>query len=222
MTLLEARGLHRFYRRGGRPDSEVAALKDVNLAVGAGEMVAVVGPSGAGKSTLLAMLAGLDEPDGGSVQIAGEALSHRPRVVQSRIRAQRIGVLTQASGLVDHLSLAANVSLAGSFREVPVSADDVGAVLDRLELKQLAGAYPSTLSGGETARANLAVALIGTPDVLLADEPTAEISSEEERNVLRLLRHTRSEVGATVLVTHSEAIAAAADRVLTLVDGTLR
>src|SRR4051794_1932196 len=127
MTLLEARGLHRFYRRGGRPDSEVAALKDVNLTVGAGEMVAVVGPSGAGKSTLLALLAGLDEPDGGTVQVAGEPLSHRPRSVQSRIRAQRIGILTQATGLVEHLSLAGNVSLAGSFRNASVSSEDVAA-----------------------------------------------------------------------------------------------
>lgn len=226
--VLEARGLHRFYRRG---DSEVAALKDVSFTVRPGEMVAVIGPSGSGKSTLLSLLAGLDDPDGGSVWLAGERLSHQGPARQARLRGSRIGVLTQASGLVEHLSVVANVELAASFRpraqrraalrsreQTASSLDLLGA----LGIGARARARPSTLSGGETARANLAVALAGAPTVLLADEPTAEVSREEERGILDLVTRTRPPSGATVLVTHSDAVAARADRVLELVDGRLR
>jgi putative ABC transport system ATP-binding protein len=96
-ALLEARGLHRFYRRGGE---EVAALRDVSVSVQPGELVAVVGPSGSGKSTLMNLLAGLEDPDGGSVTLAGETVSHQPANAQARLRGRLIGVLTQASGLV--------------------------------------------------------------------------------------------------------------------------
>src|SRR4051812_43373858 len=156
LPVLEARGLHRFYRRGGRVDSEVAALLDADLTVQPGELVAVVGPSGSGKSTLLGLLAGLDDPDGGSVVIAGERMSHRPPGEQSRLRGRLVGVVTQTSGLVDHLSLLDNVLLAASFRRgARVSAADVRELLDRLGLYRHS-ARPTTLSGGETARANLA------------------------------------------------------------------
>jgi putative ABC transport system ATP-binding protein len=226
--VLEARGLHRFYRRG---DEEIPALRDVSLAVGPGEMIAVVGPSGSGKSTLLNMLAGLDDPDGGSVWIDGDRFSHRGPSDQARLRGQRIGVLTQGSGLIEHLSVLRNVQLAASFRgPVPRPADighaggpaDPQELLTELGIGSRGAAAPSTLSGGETARANLAVALAGGPLVLLADEPTAEVSREEEAAILDLLRRVRPRTGGTVLVTHSATVAAAADRVLEMTDGKLR
>ncbi|GAC1610459.1 MAG: ABC transporter ATP-binding protein [Mycobacteriales bacterium] len=215
---LEARGLHRFYRRG---DTEVAALKDVSLTLRGGETVAVVGPSGSGKSTLLSLLAGLDDPDGGSVWLGQDRLSHQSPARQSRLRAQRIGILTQSSGLLEHLSVAANVRLAGSFRVDHPSAEAVQTLLASLGLAARAHSRPSTLSGGETARANLAVALIGLPAVLLADEPTAEVSSAEEHDVLELLREVRPADGGTLIVTHSTVVAATADRVVELVDGKM-
>src|SRR5882757_2983704 len=227
MTALNAQGLHRFYRRG---DSEVAALKDVSLAVEPGEMVAVVGPSGSGKSTMLSLLAGLDDPDGGGVWIGGERLSHRGPATQALLRGARIGVLTQASGLVEHLTVHGNVELAESLRrsgqrrfgEHDPRTSTPAELLAVLGLGDRARARPSTLSGGETARANLAVALAGGPAVLLADEPTAEVSRAEEAAILTLLRHIRHEHAATVLVTHSPAVARAADRVVELVDGRLQ
>lgn len=224
--VLEARGLHRFYRRG---DEEIPALRDVMCTVAPGEMVAVVGPSGSGKSTLLNVLAGLDDPDGGSVWLAGERFSHRRPADQARLRGQRIGILTQGSGLVEHLTVLENVRLAASFRGAAptpgrglTAAADLSELLTGLGIGDRARAWPSTLSGGETARANLAVALAGGPLVLLADEPTAEVSRDEEASILALLRRVRPADGATVVVTHSAAVAAAADRVLHMTDGNLR
>ncbi|MDQ1640697.1 MAG: putative transport system ATP-binding protein [Actinomycetota bacterium] len=218
-ALLEARGLHRFYRRGGE---EVAALRDVNLSVQPGELVAVVGPSGSGKSTLMNLLAGLEDPDGGSVTLAGHAVSHQPANSQARLRGRLIGVLTQTSGLVEHLDVLGNLRLAGSFRPTRPAAADLVGLLDQVGLRQRSSARPSTLSGGETARANLAVALVGNPSLLLADEPTAEVSRVEETGLLDLLRRMRPPEGATVLVTHSPAVARAADRVVHLLDGRVQ
>ncbi len=214
--VLEARGLHRFFRRGGE---EVAALRDVSLTLFPGEIVAIVGPSGSGKSTLLNMLAGLDDPDGGSVQVTGRQLSHESASVQAGLRGELIGVLTQTSGLVEHLDLLDNLRLAASFRRHPGSTAALRSLLDDVQLTERAHARPSTLSGGETARANLAVALVGGPRLLLADEPTAEVSAGEEAALLHLLRRLQPPEGATVLVTHSAAVAAAADRTVHLLDG---
>jgi putative ABC transport system ATP-binding protein len=219
VPVLQARGVHRFYRRGGRLDNEVVALRDVDLTVAAGELVAVVGPSGSGKSTLLGLLAGLDDPSGGSVWVAGERLSHRPPAEQARLRGRHIGVLTQSSGLLDHLDVLGNVVLAGSFRRPAADPGHAVALLGRLGLQDRLHARPSTLSGGETARANLAAALVGDPTVLLADEPTAEVSRAEEAAVLRLLTELRPPGSGTVVVTHSAAVARAASRVVTLIAG---
>jgi putative ABC transport system ATP-binding protein len=211
---LEACGLHRFYRRGG---SEVAALLDVSLTCAPGETVAVTGPSGSGKSTLLALLAGLDDPDGGTVHVVGERLSHRGPRTTAQLRARHVGVLTQSSGLLSHLTVLDNVRLAARLRRGrgPVPEQ----LLEELGLRQVRTALPRTLSGGETARAGLAVALAGSPSVLLADEPTAEVSLDEEQAVLDLLARHRPGSGATVIVTHSSQVAQRADRVIHLVDG---
>lgn len=214
MKPLEARGLHRFYRRGG---NEVAALLDVTLTCDAGETVAVTGPSGSGKSTLLTLLAGLDDPDGGSVHVAGRRLSHQSAAASARLRAQHVGVLTQSSGLLGHLSVIENVRFAASLRSGSGPSPD--ELLEGLGLGQVRRSNPRTLSGGETARVGLAIALAGAPAVVLADEPTAEVSSSEENTILDLLRQWRPHDGATVIVTHSAAVARHADRVMHLVDG---
>jgi putative ABC transport system ATP-binding protein len=215
-AVLEARGLHRFFRRGGE---EVAALRDVSVTLAPGELVAVVGPSGSGKSTLLNLLAGLDDPDGGSVHVDGVRLSHEPADVQARLRGRLIGVLTQTSGLLEHLDVLENLRLGASFRTSRTTTTDHLELLDAVDLTDRAHARPSTLSGGETARANLAVALAGGPRLLLADEPTAEVSTAEEASLLDLLRRIQPAVGATLVVTHSTSVARAADRTVHLVDG---
>ena len=214
MIPLQARGLHRFYRRG---ESEVAALLDVSLSCAAGETVAVTGPSGSGKSTLIGLLAGLDDPDGGSVHVAGERLSHRTAADAARLRARHVGVLTQGSALLAHLNVLDNVRFAAALRRGSGPAPE--ELLDALGLRALRRATVHTLSGGETARAGLAVALAGAPTLLLADEPTAEVSRDEEDAILGLLAQWQPAGGATVIVTHSDAVAAHADRVVHLIDG---
>ena len=214
-AVLEARELYRFFHTG---DDEVLALRGVSLAVEAGEIVAVVGPSGSGKSTLLACLAGLDEPDGGSVDVAGARMTRRPEARRALLRARHVGVLSQTGNLVDHLSLADNVLLAQRLAGRP-DRTRCQAVIDAVGLTSRAGAVPASLSGGEGARAGLAVALANDPAVLLADEPTGEVDADNERRVLTLLRERARTGTAVVVVTHSDAVAAAADRVVTLLDG---
>jgi putative ABC transport system ATP-binding protein len=214
--VIEARGLHRFYRRG---DEEVAALLDVSLQVRPGEFVAVRGPSGSGKSTLLSLLAGLDEPDGGAVYLGGHRISHRGGRDRTELRRRFVGVLTQTSGLVNHLTVRDNVLVAHRLRKGTEPGPD--ELVDAVGLSNRSGAFPPQLSGGETARAGLAVALAGSPVALLADEPTAEVSYVEEKDLLRLIRALTPADGGGVLVTHSKVVAAVADRVVDLRDGRL-
>jgi len=212
---LDAHRLYRFFHAG---DEETLALQGVSLTVCRGELVAVVGPSGSGKSTLLACLAGLDEPDGGRVLVEGERLSRRPEPERAALRAGRIGVLFQAGNLLDHLTVAQNVMLAQRVvgRPAPTRA---AALLDTLGLARRADARPGELSGGEAARAGLAVALANDPAVVLADEPTGELDSASEARVLDLLWERAAAGGAVVVATHSPAVAAVAARTVHLEDG---
>ena len=211
---LEARSLYRFYRAG---DEETLALQGVSLRLERGEFVAVAGPSGSGKSTLLACLAGMDEPDGGSVLIAGQRISHRPEPERARVRARHVGMLFQNSNLLEHLTVAQNLALV---RSLPGRAQvDRPDVLALLSLSERAAAYPGQLSGGELARAGLAMALANAPTVLLADEPTGELDSVTESQVLELLSDAAARGTAIIVASHSLAVAAAAERVVRLDDG---
>jgi putative ABC transport system ATP-binding protein len=211
---VEARSLYRFYRAG---DEETLALQGVSLTVQSGEFVTVAGPSGSGKSTLLACLAGMDNPDGGSVRIAGERISHRPEPEQARIRGCHIGMLFQDSNLFDHLTVAENVAIVRALLgRTHIESFDV---LGQLDLSDRASAYPGQLSGGELARAGLAVALANAPTALLADEPTGELDTVTEALVLGLLSEAAARGTAIVVASHSPAIAAAAARVVRLDDG---
>jgi putative ABC transport system ATP-binding protein len=213
---LQADSLYRFFHAG---DDETLALQGVSLAVQAGEVVAVTGPSGSGKSTLLACLAGLDEPDGGMVRVDGERLSRRPEEERARVRARGIGVLFQQANLVGHLSVDANVALAQGLAGDGTSAQWRAEVLERCWLTARAHARPSELSGGELARAGLAVALANDPKVLLADEPTGELDEVTARRVVDLL-HRRAAAGSAVLiVTHTPEVAAQSHREIRLRDG---
>ncbi len=214
---LQARSLYRFFRAGG---AETLALKGVSLDVAAGEMVAVVGPSGSGKSTLLLLLAGMDEPDGGTVTVQGQRQSHQDEKLQARIRAHATGILFQSGNLVPHLDLTANIELIQHLTHLHRRAS-IPDLLAMVGLDSRAHAYPNELSGGEMARAGLAVALANDPVVLLADEPTGELDGATEAGILHLLRE-RADVGmAIVVASHSPAVAAAADRVVTLTDGVV-
>jgi putative ABC transport system ATP-binding protein len=212
-----ARSLYRFFRNG---EEETLALRGVSLSIAPGELVAVVGPSGSGKSTLLSCLAGLDEPDGGAVIIVGQRMSHQPEPVRARLRADHIGILAQSGNLFEHLTVRVNLTFARAMAPSR-PARDPGELLAAVRLADRAGAYPSELSGGELARAGLAVALVNTPAVVLADEPTGELDGASEAAVVDLLS-VAAHAGAAVLVaSHSQAVAARADRIIRLDDGRL-
>ncbi|MCW2698506.1 MAG: transporter related protein [Blastococcus sp.] len=216
-AVLDARDLYRFYRAG---TEEVLALRGVSLTVGAGEVVAITGPSGSGKSTLLACLAGLDEPDGGQVWIDGELLSHRPEGERTLMRRRLVGVLRQSGNLIEHLSVRNNVRLVQSLRRRgsrPSSTAD--ELIASVQLDGRGNALPTELSGGELARAALAVALAADPLVLLADEPTGELDVTTERRVLELLHAAARRGAAVVVASHSPAVSRSADRVVRLTDG---
>jgi putative ABC transport system ATP-binding protein len=215
-AVLEAESLYRFFHAG---DDETLALQGVSLRAERGEVVAVTGPSGSGKSTLLACLAGLDVPDGGMVTIEGERLSRRPEAERARVRARLLGMLFQQENLVAHLSVAANLALV---QRLGGRAGDVarrGDLLERVGLQARAEARPSQLSGGELARAGLAVALANGPSVVLADEPTGELDEDTAAQVLGLLLEVAERGAAVLIVTHSPAVAAIAHRELALHDG---
>jgi putative ABC transport system ATP-binding protein len=212
-AVLAAKDLYRFFHTG---DEETLALRGVSIAVERGEVVAVTGPSGSGKSTLLACLAGLDEPDGGTVTIDGERLSRRSEEARATVRARRVGVLYQQVNLIAHLTVAANVAVAqalGGHGEPPAE------LLLRCGIASRAQARPHQLSGGELARAGLAVALAADPAVLLADEPTGELDDATARRVLDLLRERAASGTAVLVATHAQVVAGFADREIRLRDG---
>lgn len=213
--ILRAEELYRFYRSG---DEETKALRGVTLHADAGEVVLVNGPSGSGKSTLLACLGGLDDPDGGIVTVDGRRISHRPEAERAALRARLVGVLFQSGNLIEHLTVAANVDLAQRLagRRDRRLRDELLAALG---LSAKAGAWPSRLSGGESARAGLAVALANRPRLLLADEPTGELDQRTEAPVLRLIREQAGDHTAVVIASHSPAVRRLADRVVELRDG---
>lgn len=218
MNAIEAVELYRFYHAG---DDEIFALRGVSLELRQGELLAVMGPSGSGKSTLLACLAGLDEPDGGHVELMGQRMSRRPEPERAALRARHIGILRQSGNLFHHLTVAGNIDLQLALAGQRWERSRLNPLLHLLGLQALLVSRPGQLSGGEAARAALAVALAADPAVLLADEPTAEVDSDTAAWMLGLLVRRRNQGGAAIVVTHSSALAERCDRVLVLRDGRL-
>jgi putative ABC transport system ATP-binding protein len=213
--VLRAENVYRFYRAG---DEETLAVRGASLELSAGEVVALSGPSGSGKSTLLACLAGTDEPSGGTVWVSGARMSGRSEAARSALRARHIGTMAQSGNLLLHLTLLDNLRLA---RRIGGRRGDGGQLLEDLGIAHRAKAWPQQLSGGELARASLALALANDPAVLLADEPTGELDEATEHRLLNLVRN-RAEAGCAILVaSHSAAVRRLADRVLVLDDGQL-
>lgn len=217
MVRLEAVDLYRFYHTG---EDETLALRGVSLHVGEGEMVVVAGPSGSGKSTLLHLLAGLDDPDGGCVIVEGERLSRRNEATRARVRATKLGILLQSGNLFDHLTVEQNIRL--QLRLAGRSdVRRIDEVLVQVGLAHRRSARPAQLSGGEAARAGLAVALAPAPGILLADEPTGEVDAESEQRILQLFDDHKRDGGASLIVTHGAVVAARADRHIQLIDGRI-
>jgi putative ABC transport system ATP-binding protein len=220
---LEARELTKSYRFG---NTEVRALRGVDLRVDPGEFVAIMGPSGCGKSTLLHALGGLLKPTSGSVLVEGRELSSLSDSGRTDLRRRRIGFVFQKFNLLPALTVDGNLRLAQRISLGARSAWD-GAerrreLLDLLGLRTKLRNRPTELSGGEQQRVALARAVIHRPAILLADEPTGNLDSENSANVLAMLDRVHRELGQTVvLITHDIDVAEAAERVVLMKDGRI-
>ncbi len=199
-----------------RRHGETVVFAQVNLTVQAGEFVAVVGDSGVGKSTLLNALAGLERLDGGAVHLQGQRVDTLPEEAQALLRREHLGFVFQAFHVLPHLSVRQNVALPLMLLQRPDAAR-VQQVLDALGLGSLGERLPQQLSGGQLQRVAIARALVHRPQLILADEPTGNLDPDTAAQVMQALRQqTREQGAACVMVTHSPAAAALADRVLRL------
>jgi putative ABC transport system ATP-binding protein len=199
------------------------ALNNVSLEINDGEYVAVTGPSGCGKSTLLSILGMLDIPDGGEYWFDGQNIAGWSEVKLSELRRGRIGFIFQSFNLIEELAVDENIELALEYTRVPPLArrEQVAQMLDRLGLAHRAKHRPSQLSGGQQQRVAIARALVTKPAVLLADEPTGNLDTENGDEVMRILREINDDGTTIVMVTHSPAHAARALRTVALLDGAL-
>jgi len=200
------------------------ALREVNLFVHDGEFLAVTGPSGSGKSTLLAVLGLLDTPSSGSYLLAGTDVSDLDAYQRALIRNREIGFVFQAFNLIGDLTVNENVALPLSYRGLDTAEREerVAAVLARVGMTSRARHYPAQLSGGQQQRVAIARALVGEPSLLLADEPTGNLDTENGAVVMRLLEDLHA-AGATIcMVTHEEGCAAVAGRRLHMLDGMIQ
>ena len=214
---VSATALTRTYGEGG---SAVHALRGVSIEVPAGQFAAVMGPSGSGKSTLMHLLAGLDTPDAGAVHIAGEDITRMSDSELTRLRRKHIGFVFQSFNLLPTLSAEENVLLPLAIAGRKPERAVVDALMERMGLAERRDHKPAQLSGGQQQRVAVARALISTPTVLFADEPTGNLDSASGAGVLELLRSAVDVDGqTTVMVTHDARAAATADRVLFLADG---
>ena len=207
-------------RQYGEGDSAVHALRGVSLEIPHGQFAAVMGPSGSGKSTLMHLLAGLDTPDAGAVHIAGEDITRMSDRELTRLRRKHIGFVFQSFNLLPTLSAQENVLLPLAIAGCKPQRDVVDALMEKMGLAERRDHKPAQLSGGQQQRVAVARALIGSPTVLFAVEPTGNLDSAAGAGVLDLLRTAVDEDGqTTVMVTHDARAAAIADRVLFLADG---
>jgi len=219
--MVEARNVDKTYAANG---VRVHALRDVDLRIGRGEMVAVMGPSGSGKTTLLNCLSGLDEFDGGEVFVGGESISGMSDRKRTRFRAQKMGFIFQTYNLIPVLSAVENVELPllvaggkpGETRRRAMS------VLEKVGVPEQAHKRPSEMSGGQQQRVTVARALVNSPTIVWADEPTGALDSETSAEIVDLLVNLNREQGQTfVLVTHDASVARRAHRLVRMRDGRI-
>lgn len=214
---LSVRALTKTYGLG---EAQITVLRGLDLDVAPGELCAVMGPSGVGKSTLLNLVAGLDEPDSGSIEVLGTSLRGLDDHARTLVRRDKIGIIYQFFNLVSNLTAIENVLLPYYIAEVPPDRVAAERALERVGMAKRAQHLPSQLSGGEMQLVSIARALVRKPALVLADEPTGNVNVATGRRILALLREVLKETKSSLLmVTHNPEDAARADRVVFMKDG---
>jgi putative ABC transport system ATP-binding protein len=216
--MLTLRNLSRVYRTD---TVETTALDAIDLDIMDGEFVAIMGPSGCGKSTLLNILGLLDSPTSGSYRFGEHEVAGLSEAKLSEIRKRHIGFIFQSFNLVDELSVRENVELALLYHGIPARERRarVDAVMDKVGVGHRADHRPSQLSGGQQQRVAVARAVVGSPDLILADEPTGNLDTQHGEEVMRMLQTLNREGTTVIMVTHSPSHADYASRVVNMLDG---
>jgi putative ABC transport system ATP-binding protein len=206
----------------GRGAARVHILRKVSLAIGKGEAVGIVGPSGSGKSTLLMVMAGLERPDRGEIEIDGVRLGTLNEDALARFRGARVGIVFQSFHLIPTMTALENVAAPLELAGSPNALSRARAELDQVGLSDRTSHYPAQLSGGEQQRVALARALCPRPSLLIADEPTGNLDEATGRAIMDLLFDLPARRGATLaLVTHDPALAARCDRIIRMRSGAV-
>lgn len=220
MKILEVKNLCKTYGKG---ETEVKALNNVSFSVDKGEFVAIIGPSGSGKSTLLHILGGVDVPTSGSVIINGEDISKLNETALAIFRRRQIGLIYQFYNLIPILTVEENLTLPLRLDGRKPDERQTEYLVKTLGLENRLDHLPNQLSGGQQQRVSIGRALINNPALMLADEPTGNLDSENSKEIVSLLRKFNKEQNQTVIIiTHDERIAIAADRIIEIEDGKIK
>ena len=216
--MLSMRQLSKVYRTD---EVETTALDSIDLDIHEGEFVAIMGPSGCGKSTLLNVIGMLDSPSSGQYLFQGSDVAGLPEAELAKVRKKHIGFIFQSFNLIDELSVRENVELALLYHDMPAAERRarVDAVMDKVGIAHRARHRPSQLSGGQQQRVAVARAVVGSPAMILADEPTGNLDTAHGEEVMQMLRKLNEEGSTIVMVTHSPAHADYAGRVVNMLDG---
>jgi putative ABC transport system ATP-binding protein len=218
-TIIYVQDLRKTYRAG---EVDVHALRGVDLDVQRGEFLAVIGPSGSGKSTLFNILGGLTAPTAGDVSIDGVSLRSLTDKERTKLRQRKIGFVFQKYNLLPTLSARDNIEIAQALAGQPPKPPDFDDILTLLRIKPRLDHKPRALSGGEQQRVAIARALVNQPAILLADEPTGNLDTENSIAVLQIMRDLNKRTGQTILmITHNPEAAAFADRTVSIRDGVI-
>ncbi len=203
---------------------KTTALQDIRLDIDDGEFVSLMGPSGCGKSTLMHILGLIDSPTEGSYEFLGEEVARYAEFRRTKIRKANIGFVFQSFNLIDELTVFENVELPLVYNRISQAERTrrVEAVLEKMDMSHRMKHFPLQLSGGQQQRAAVARAIVNSPKLILADEPTGNLDSEHSEDVMSILRQLNDEGSTVVMVTHSEQDAAIADRVVRLMDGQVQ
>lgn len=219
MKILEVTNLCKTYGKG---DTMVKALDNVSFSVEKGEFVAIIGPSGSGKSTLLHILGGVDVPTSGSVVINQTDISNLDETALAIFRRRQIGLIYQFYNLIPILTVQENLTLPLLLDGRKPDKKQIDTLVKRLGLENRLDHLPNQLSGGQQQRVSIGRALVNNPALMLADEPTGNLDSENSKEIISLLRQFNREFNQTVIIiTHDEKIANSADRVITIEDGKI-
>ena len=216
--MFQMRNLSKAYRTD---EVETTALDSIDLDIADGEFVAIMGPSGCGKSTLLNIIGMLDSPTSGEYVFQGKNVAGLPEAELAKVRKSGIGFIFQSFNLIDELTVRENVELALLYHDMPAAErrTRVDAVMDKVGIAHRAKHRPSQLSGGQQQRVAVARAVVGSPAMILADEPTGNLDTAHGEEVMQMLRRLNQEGSTIVMVTHSPAHADYAGRVVNMLDG---